>query len=116
MKLKDVLERLEKSCRERKVELIYDDLQSEGGLCRLRDRHYIIINRRAALATRVRILQNSLARIPTHVPELEETPPASWPPVAEERVEERGPGVEGSRVEPSDGTCEDAELGSEVGG
>jgi hypothetical protein len=57
-----VLAALEQSCQERGIKLIYDDLQSEGGLCRLRENYYIIINRRASTETRVRILRDSLGR------------------------------------------------------
>jgi hypothetical protein len=63
VKAKAVLAALEQSCQERGIKLIYDDLQSEGGLCRLRDNYYIIINRRASTETRVRILRDSLGRM-----------------------------------------------------
>ena len=63
MKATTVLAALEQSCQERGIKLIYDDLQSEGGLCRLRENYYIIINRRASTETRVRILRDSLGRM-----------------------------------------------------
>ncbi|UCG43730.1 MAG: hypothetical protein JSU73_03695 [candidate division WOR-3 bacterium] len=63
MKAKAVLAALEQSCQERGIKLIYDDLQTEGGLCRLRDNYYIIINRLASTETRVRILRDSLGRM-----------------------------------------------------
>ncbi len=64
MKAKEVLQGLEQECEAKGVKLIFDDLQSEGGLCRLRNRYYIIINRRAAVETRVRIISDALSRIP----------------------------------------------------
>jgi hypothetical protein len=57
------LEQLEQECKERGIRLIYDDLRSEGGLCRLRDGYYLILNRRLAAETRTRIIANALARV-----------------------------------------------------
>jgi hypothetical protein len=56
------LEQLEQECKERGIRLIYDDLRSEGGLCRLRGCYYVILNRRLASETRTRILADALAR------------------------------------------------------
>ncbi|GEM_PF-1069679 len=56
------LEQLEQECRERGIKLMYDDLRSEGGLCRLRGSCYVILNRRLACETRVRIITEALAR------------------------------------------------------
>jgi hypothetical protein len=57
------LEQLEQQCRERGVRLMYDDLRSEGGLCRLRDSFFVILNRRLAAETKYRILADALARV-----------------------------------------------------
>jgi hypothetical protein len=57
------LEGLEQACRDHGVRLVYDDLQGEGGMCRLRDNYMIVINRRAAADTRVRIIGDALERI-----------------------------------------------------
>ncbi len=54
---------LEQACREQGIRLVYDDVQGEGGMCRLRDCWMIIINRRAAADTRVRIISDALERI-----------------------------------------------------
>jgi len=62
------LEKLEQECHTRGVKLIYDDLRSEGGLCRLRGSFYLILNRRLASETRVRIIADALARIPERIP------------------------------------------------
>ena len=56
------LEQAEHECKERGVRLIYDDLRSEGGLCRLRDGYYLILNRRLAAETKTRIIGDALAR------------------------------------------------------
>jgi hypothetical protein len=57
------LEQLEQECKERGVKLIYDDLRSEGGLCRLRGSYYVILNRRLASETKTRIIVDALARV-----------------------------------------------------
>jgi hypothetical protein len=57
------LEQLERECKERGVKLIYDDLRSEGGLCRLRDGYYLILNRRLAAENKTRIIVEALARV-----------------------------------------------------
>ncbi|MFO7675246.1 MAG: hypothetical protein R6X12_02875 [bacterium] len=72
---KDRLSRLEEQCRERGIQLVYDELQTEGGYCRLRDSHYIIINRRAATGTRARIIVDVLARL--EVPSAPQLAPAA---------------------------------------
>jgi hypothetical protein len=63
VKTKEVLEGLERECSERGVKLVYDELQSEGGLCRLRDAYYIIINRRTSPETRIRMIRDGLEEI-----------------------------------------------------
>ncbi|MCX6840698.1 MAG: hypothetical protein NTX53_00130 [candidate division WOR-3 bacterium] len=57
------LEQLEQECHGRGVKLIYDDLRSEGGLCRLRNGYYLILNRRLASETKARIITDALARV-----------------------------------------------------
>ncbi len=57
------LEQLEQQCKDRGVRLVYDDLRSEGGLCRLRDSFYVILNRRLAAETKYRIIADALARV-----------------------------------------------------
>jgi len=57
------LEQLEQECHGRGVRLIYDDLRSEGGLCRLRGSYYLILNRRLASETKARIIADALARV-----------------------------------------------------
>ena len=57
------LEQLEQECHTRGVKLIYDDLRSEGGLCRLRGCYYLILNRRLASETKARIIADALTRV-----------------------------------------------------
>ena len=57
------LEQVEQECKERGVRLIYDDVRSEGGLCRLRGSYYVILNRRLASETKTRIIVDALARV-----------------------------------------------------
>ena len=57
------LEQAEQECKDRGVRLIYDDLRSEGGLCRLRDCYYVVLNRRLAAETKTRIIVDALARV-----------------------------------------------------
>ncbi len=70
------LEQLEQECHTRGVKLIYDDLRSEGGLCRLRGSFYLILNRRLAAETKARIIVDALARVPEHARDMTETRPA----------------------------------------
>jgi len=65
------LEQLEQECHTRGVKLIYDDLRSEGGLCRLRGSFYLILNRRLAAETKARIIVDALARVPERMPQPE---------------------------------------------
>ncbi len=57
------LEQLEQECRERGVTVIYDDLRSEGGLCRLRGSFFLILNRRLAPETKARVITDALVRM-----------------------------------------------------
>lgn len=72
------LDRLEERCRGQGIRLMYGELTGEGGLCRLHDRHIIIINRRSSNATRVRMITEALERLEARVraQASEETAPA----------------------------------------
>jgi len=97
MSKKTQLEQLEQECHTRGVKLIYDDLRSEGGLCRLRGSFYLILNRRLAAETKARIIGDGLTRVQERartmtelpdnsdrVPGVTSTPsPAELPPVVE---------------------------------
>jgi len=80
------LEQLEQECHTRGVKLIYDDLRSEGGLCRLRGCFYLILNRRLASETKARIIVDALARVPERMPQpgpAGQVSPAETAPVVE---------------------------------
>jgi hypothetical protein len=104
------LEQVEQECKQRGIRLIYDDLRSEGGLCRLRGNLYLIMSRRLACETRVRVITEALARAqamlasrPVAAEQEAETPAAIPEPVAvplplatprpEPQYEEPGVGV-----------------------
>jgi hypothetical protein len=94
------LEQVEQECKERGVKLIYDDLRGDGGLCRLRDGYFLILNRRLASETKARIIADALVRVGDcprmgTVPKTESASPepaarplpAATVPVIEERPE-----------------------------
>ena len=100
MNTKKRLEQLEQECHGRGVKLIYDDLRSDGGLCRLRDGYFLILNRRLAAETKARIIADALARVADRpiigtVPKTESASPepaarpssSATEPVIEERPE-----------------------------
>ena len=64
MNSKRRLEQLERQCVDMDVKLYYDDLRSEGGLCRLRQTFYVVMNRRSSIETRIRIIEEALAKVP----------------------------------------------------
>jgi hypothetical protein len=102
------LEQLEQECHTRGVRLIYDDLRSEGGLCRLRGCYYLILNRRLASETKARIIADALRRVPERARDMTESRPA-----VSDRVPSAGeaaPVVEG-RPEPQ---YEEPEVGVPV--
>ncbi len=95
-KAKQQLDQLEQECHTRGVKLIYDDLRSEGGLCRLRGCYYLILNRRLASETKARIIAAALARVEERIPQpepagpvspAETAPVVSYPEPAYEEVE-----------------------------
>lgn len=51
---------LEAKCAQLGIKVIYDDLRSEGGVCRVRGNVMVIINRRASLPTQIKILTEAL--------------------------------------------------------
>jgi hypothetical protein len=63
MSASQTLAQLERQCRELGVRLIYDELRGEGGLCRLHDSYIVVINRRAAVETRVKLLSEALLAV-----------------------------------------------------
>jgi hypothetical protein len=68
-----MLEQLEARCGELGVKVIYDELRGEGGPCRLNDCYLIVINRRAAVESRVRIISAALPAIEERIAAARET-------------------------------------------
>ncbi len=60
-----VLFELEQRCAELGLKVIYDDLHGEGGMCRLRNQYLVIINRRAGVPTKIRMLEQALKKFQT---------------------------------------------------
>jgi hypothetical protein len=63
-----VVRELEARCAELGLKVIYDDLRSEGGVCRVHNRLLVIINRRSSAATKIRILKQALERAEKPLP------------------------------------------------
>lgn len=62
-KAKQILAELEARCVEAGIKLVYDDLCGEGGLCRVRDQFWVIVNRRVSVVTKIRILNEVLKKV-----------------------------------------------------
>jgi hypothetical protein len=58
-----VLAELEARCQELGIKVVYDDLRGEGGLCRVRERFWLIVNRRVSVATKIRLLNEALKKV-----------------------------------------------------
>lgn len=58
-----VLAELEERCRQAGIKVVYDDLRGEGGLCRVRQEFWVIVNRRVSAATKAKILDEALKRV-----------------------------------------------------
>ncbi len=57
------LAELEARCQELGIKLVYDDLRGEGGLCRVREQFWLIVNRRVSVATKIRLLNDALKKV-----------------------------------------------------
>ncbi|MCX7784899.1 MAG: hypothetical protein N2201_01530 [candidate division WOR-3 bacterium] len=54
------LQKLEEILRKKSVRLIYDVIKSEGGLCRVKNQYYLIVNRNLTLEQKIALLSKSL--------------------------------------------------------
>ena len=61
MTKKDILQHLEAVAKEIGVKVIYDELRGEGGLCRCKDRHFLILNARLSQNQKIDLLIQGLA-------------------------------------------------------
>lgn len=57
------LAELEARCQELGIRVVYDDLRGEGGLCRVREQFWLIVNRRVSVATKIRLLNEALQKV-----------------------------------------------------
>lgn len=72
MNKNEQLEKLEQTLKSNSVRVIYDTLKSEGGVCKLKEKYYVIVNRNISIDQKISILANSLMRItgsPTNIDE-----------------------------------------------
>lgn len=56
-----ILQQLEAVAKQIGVKVVYDDLRGEGGFCRCKDRHYLILNFRLSQAQKIDLLAQGLA-------------------------------------------------------
>lgn len=61
MTKKDLLSHLEAVAKQAGVKVIYDELQGAGGLCRCKDRHYLILNTRLSQNQKIDLIAKGLA-------------------------------------------------------
>lgn len=54
------LQKLEEILKKKSVRLIYDIIKGEGGLCRVRNQYYLIVNRNLTLEQKISILSKCL--------------------------------------------------------
>ncbi|MEO0131771.1 MAG: hypothetical protein ABIK73_02350 [candidate division WOR-3 bacterium] len=58
-----LLKKLEAELKELSVKIIYDNLKTIGGFCRLKDRYYLIINKNASIDDKINLLLENLNRL-----------------------------------------------------
>ena len=59
-----VLQELETLAQELEVEVRYDDLDSDGGLCKYKGKSYLFVNRALSVPDRIGVLGRGLAAFP----------------------------------------------------
>lgn len=63
MTKKELLTHLEAVAKQVGVKVIYDDLRSEGGFCRCKDRYFLILNTRLSASQKINIIVAGLAQL-----------------------------------------------------
>jgi hypothetical protein len=66
MNQKEQLQKLEKALQDNFVRIIYDVLKSEGGLCKVKNQYYLIINRNLSLDQKIELLSRYLIELNSH--------------------------------------------------
>ncbi|NKB67048.1 MAG: hypothetical protein GKR89_08305 [Candidatus Latescibacteria bacterium] len=59
-----VLQELEALAQELDVEVRYDDLDSDGGICKFKGQSYLFVNRALSVTERIGVLGRGLAAFP----------------------------------------------------
>jgi hypothetical protein len=54
------LKQLEEMLQQNSVRIIYDILKGEGGLCKVRDKYYVIVNRNISVEQKITLLAHGL--------------------------------------------------------
>lgn len=63
MNKNEKIKQLEETAQKNSVRIIYDILKSDGGLCKVKDKYYIIINRNISIEQKIFIISQSLMDI-----------------------------------------------------
>lgn len=63
MNKEKMLEDLEEVAKRLSIEVRYEDLETEGGMCRLKDRQIIMVNKSLPLKEKIKTLAQNLRRL-----------------------------------------------------
>ncbi|MEO0093569.1 MAG: hypothetical protein ABIK67_04865 [candidate division WOR-3 bacterium] len=63
MTKKELLTHLESVAKQLGIKVIYDDLRSEGGFCRCKDRYFLILNTRLSASQKINLIVAGLAKL-----------------------------------------------------
>lgn len=58
-----ILENLEEVAKKLSIEVRYEDLETKGGMCRLKDRQIIMVNKSLPLKEKIKTLAQNLRRL-----------------------------------------------------
>ena len=63
MTKRDLLQHLEAVAKQAGVKVIYDELRGEGGLCRCKERYFLILNARLSQHQKIELIVDGLAKL-----------------------------------------------------
>jgi Zn-dependent peptidase ImmA (M78 family) len=66
------LKQLEDTLHRNSVRVIYDILKSEGGMCKVKDKYYVIVNRNISVEQKISVLAHSIMDITGNSVNIEE--------------------------------------------
>lgn len=72
MSKKEILNALEAIAQKLSIKVVYDDVSGNGGICRCKDRYYLIINHRLPLERKIDILLDGVSNF--DLDEVDSTP------------------------------------------